>query len=68
MVHWAVFERSGDRYFVRFEPERKIAVREPMTHNLVAWTPFLHCSSSRNVSGDGDFQRRLAVGWMNGER
>jgi hypothetical protein len=67
MSHWTVFERSGDRYFVRFESKRKSAVRESMTHHLVARTPFLHCGGSRYISGDADFQRRLAVGWMNGE-
>ena len=67
MVHWTVFERSGDRHFVRFEPECKGSAGESMAHNLVTGTPFLHCGTGRYISGDGDFQCRLTVSRINGE-
>ncbi len=63
----AVFEYPGDRHFVRFQPEGQVSIKELMAHNLVAWTPFLHCGASRDISGHCDFQRRLAVGWINRE-
>ena len=67
MVHRAVLERSGNRHLVRFEAEGEISASKPMAHNLVARTPFLHCGAGSNVSGDSDFQRRLAVSWFNSE-
>ena len=60
MVYRTVFESSGDRHFVRFEPEGQVA-SELMAHNLVTWTPFLHCGAGRDIAGYCDFQRRLAV-------
>lgn len=67
MVHRAVLERSGDRHLVRFEPECEVSTRKPMAYNLVTRTSFLHCGAGSNLSGDSDFQRRLAVSWVNGE-
>ncbi len=67
MIHWTVFKYSSDRHFVRFEPERQVPTRELMTHNLVARAPFLHRRACRDISAHGNFQSRLAVGWVNGE-
>ena len=67
MLYRTVFKRSGDRHFVCFEPECEVAARESMAHDLVARAPFLHCGTSRNIAGDGDFQRRLTVERMNAE-
>ncbi len=67
MVYRTVFKSSGDRHFVRFEPEGQVAARELMAHNLVTGTPFLHCGAGRDISGHCDFQRRLTVGWINRE-
>lgn len=62
MLYRTVFKRSGDCHFVCFEPECEVAARESMAYDLVARAPFLHCGTSRNIAGDGDFQRRLN-GW-----
>lgn len=49
MVKRAVFECPGDRHFVRSQPEGQVSIRELMAHNLVAWTPFLHCGAGRDM-------------------
>lgn len=67
MVHRLVLEHSGDPHFVRFESEGQGCLREFMAHNFVAWTPLLHRGAGRDISEHFDFQRRLTIGWINGE-
>ena len=67
MVYGTVLEHSGDPHFVRFEPEGQLSPRELVAHNFVAWTPLLHRRAGRDISEHCDFQRSLAVGWINSE-
>lgn len=67
MVYGTVLERSGDRHFVRFEPEGQLSARELVAHDFVAWTPLLHRGAGRDISYHCHFQCSLTVGWMNGE-
>ena len=67
VVYGAVLEHSGDPHFVRFEPEGQLSLRELVAHNFVAWTPLLHRRAGRDLPEHCDFQRSLAVGWINSE-
>jgi hypothetical protein len=61
VVHGTVRKHSGDRHFVRFEPEGQVSPGELVAHNFVAWTPLGHRGAGRDIVEHFDFQRSLTI-------